>query len=708
MLVGSLILSASLRADRGRTTPSTRSVSPSFVGHAQASTHVSADPTSAGLSSASLQPPMTAPAGSATGASVSPLRMTRSGRTQTSTQSKEPPSHPSLMLSIPSAAGELPALGSQKLSGQQPAAGPPQGSPAATTPTLSSSMSAAASRTARRLFSPRSCLPCFSDSRQADIHEPDGTGAGPVGAARHSGRACAKGAHVLPSPGHSVSQNSLTAPPGLPRLQVGDGEGVAVLASPQPSAFVMCAPPESPGHPGTPKRLLSNLRTRSSTSRSFLQNVRSPSLAIEEPQHGFGALSSEEHPMSPIARQMMVMRIRSETRPPFPAAPRMAATDSEQLIGGHGSGNCSGWALETPPPSHRREMSSQSASAMLQPHANGDVSKCMLLTSLARALGSDSPTRRTWHNQTGKLSASLSNEGADLPTCLTVREVARVQAALARGVVSLGICMVRLLQQRCLAVEPPASDCRGLEEELALQRQLAAEVVTRCEVTAQAQLSMSLNMQRWTNVLPGPTDLVGSLEAGEAERVAGGLYRTLEAAAEELRAVAVAAQRRVGVSASEQRLGQGRLVELLLGCGIKPLGKKSLGSVWMHHLGRELVAVKWITIEDDPPGRGYTAAQKQSMLIREVEAMMRLKHAAIVQLLGTTTMVTPLVLAAGGASGHHVAEGAPVTGGKSLGSQGSGGGCGAGLGQQGEAPLQQATVGIVLELCMYGTLQVGC
>ena len=54
-----------------------------------------------------------------------------------------------------------------------------------------------------------------------------------------------------------------------------------------------------------------------------------------------------------------------------------------------------------------------------------------------------------------------------------------------------------------------------------------------------------------------------------------------------------------------------RPMELLLGNAVKPLGRKSMGTVWMHHFGSELAAVKWITLDDDPPHTaGYTAKQK--------------------------------------------------------------------------------------------------
>eukprot|EP00892_Ulva_mutabilis_P003035 jgi/Ulvmu1/12732/UM095_0037.1 len=688
MLVGSLIQSASRQADGGRHTPSTRSMSHSLFGNSHSCAHVSHEPCTAGLSPSHLQPPLA----SSTSKSVSPLRMALSGRTQPSAQ---PDSQPSLLLSIPSVAGEPPALGSQKLSCRpsSTAAPPDLGpvSPGAITPPPPFSMAASVSHTARRLFSPRSCLPCFSgDLHEADAAEPECPWATPPAAAPRL------------APGMPDGKHSLTAPPGLPRLQVGDslgGGGDAVLASPQVSAFTACAPPFSPVQSGTPGRMLSSLRSRSSTTRSFLRNMRSPSLAIEEPQHGFGALSSDEHPMSPIARQMMLMRIRSETRPPFSAASR--ATDDLQVPEASSSDGVGAGTLETPRPSHRREGTSHSASAMVQPHGNGGMSKSMMLTSLARALGSDSPSRMPSKNQLCNVSAALSTHGADFPKCLTLQEVARVQAALARGVVSLGIVLVQLLRQRCMMVRAVTPDSMGADEEAAVQRQRTSEVLARCQVTAQAQLSLSHNMKRWTTVLLGSTELAEDMDAAEQGGLTGSLYGALDTAVQELQEVVVAQQHSVGVSATKQQLGQGQLVELLLGSGIKPLGKKSLGSVWMHHLGWELVAVKWITIEDDPMGRGYTAAQKQSMLIREVEAMMRLQHPAIVRLLGITTMVTPLALAAGSASCGHAG---PQVG-RWSGSNDGSGRVGVGNMGAGEPQLPQATVGIVLELCMYGTLQ---
>ena len=127
-------------------------------------------------------------------------------------------------------------------------------------------------------------------------------------------------------------------------------------------------------------------------------------------------------------------------------------------------------------------------------------------------------------------------------------------------------------------------------------------------------------------------------------------------------------------------------MELLLGNAIKPLGKKSLGTVWMHHFGPDLAAVKWITLDDDPPGvSGYTAKQKQGIVLREVESMTVLQHPNIVKLLGVTSMDTP---AQQRTSHTRRADSIAQT-------------C-----ARGTAVGEKATVGIVLELCHFGTLQV--
>jgi hypothetical protein len=127
-----------------------------------------------------------------------------------------------------------------------------------------------------------------------------------------------------------------------------------------------------------------------------------------------------------------------------------------------------------------------------------------------------------------------------------------------------------------------------------------------------------------------------------------------------------------------------RPMELLLGNAVKPLGRKSMGTVWMHHFGSELAAVKWITLDDDPPHTaGYTAKQKESMMLREVEAMTVLKHPNIVTLLGITSMDTPGGLQS---SNQEAAAGSPQ--------------------RRSPQSATTATLGIVLELCHYGTLQV--
>lgn len=79
---------------------------------------------------------------------------------------------------------------------------------------------------------------------------------------------------------------------------------------------------------------------------------------------------------------------------------------------------------------------------------------------------------------------------------------------------------------------------------------------------------------------------------------------------------------------------------------VRPLGKKSMGSVWMHRFGARDTAVKWISLADDPAaslhgicaGGGYSKAQKLAMLLREVAALHQLNHPHIVALLGITVV----------------------------------------------------------------------
>jgi hypothetical protein len=157
-------------------------------------------------------------------------------------------------------------------------------------------------------------------------------------------------------------------------------------------------------------------------------------------------------------------------------------------------------------------------------------------------------------------------------------------------------------------------------------------------------------------------------------------------------------------------------MELLLGNAVKPLGKKSMGSVWMHHFGADVAAVKWITLEDDPPNTaGYTAAQKEGMMIREIEAMLHVKHPNIVQLLGVTRMETPAARRPRRPGTGHVRErsfsgscqprqlsSSDAEDARERRFSDSHGGSAA----ADTRPLPQATLGIVLELCRFGTLQV--
>jgi serine/threonine protein kinase len=142
-------------------------------------------------------------------------------------------------------------------------------------------------------------------------------------------------------------------------------------------------------------------------------------------------------------------------------------------------------------------------------------------------------------------------------------------------------------------------------------------------------------------------------------------------------------------AAAAAEVEAGRPMELLLGNAVKPLGQKSMGTVWMHHFGDELAAVKWITLDDDPPNSaGYTAKQKESMMIREIDSMSLLKHPNIVSLLGVTSMATPSQAWCGRSSPHGSLGGEEAT--------------------AGSGTAAKATIGIVLELCHFGTLQVRC
>jgi hypothetical protein len=267
------------------------------------------------------------------------------------------------------------------------------------------------------------------------------------------------------------------------------------------------------------------------------------------------------------------------------------------------------------------------------------------------------------------------------------------------------------------ATAAPRSD--AWDELQQLPAHLLAIVLARCERAAPAQLSICHNLRRWVQVLsaaesmdsdkftfacvthpPAPPARISSDVSadGQCSKESSRdnctqMCDALEESAEVLRATALAAQQSIHVAPACHAGYLELPLELLLGSAIKPLGSKSLGSVWMHHLGAEYVAVKWVKIEDDPLNRGYTAAQKQSMVIHEVEALLSLKHPNIVQFLGIATMHTPCSTQPDTVSEHSSDSGSwPASPTDSL--------------KKTNVHKNLPSVGIVLELCHYGTLQV--
>jgi hypothetical protein len=175
-------------------------------------------------------------------------------------------------------------------------------------------------------------------------------------------------------------------------------------------------------------------------------------------------------------------------------------------------------------------------------------------------------------------------------------------------------------------------------------------------------------------------------------------------------------QELIGGSGAILQEATARPMELLLGNAVKPLGKKSMGTVWMHHFGADVAAVKWITLDDDPPNTaGYSAAQKEGMMIREIEAMIHLKHPNIVQLLGVTRMETPAARRPRRGGSSHSRERSfqgsfqPRQRSFSDAEDSRERRFSDSHGSSSSAAVQQpakATLGIVLELCHFGTLQV--
>ena len=326
-----------------------------------------------------------------------------------------------------------------------------------------------------------------------------------------------------------------------------------------------------------------------------------------------------------------------------------------------------------------------------------------------------------------------------LPVALTVQEVSQVQAALARSIAALGTELVDFLQARCkkivdsisapdtggafgaaMVLERSASGSGVDVQHGSLETPLLATILARCEHAAPAQISICHNLRRWAQVLcaaesmdsdtftfacagagPMPPGTLSGENSGEVQRTTSKdscyhMCDALEESAEALRATTQAGQQAAGVAGVGDS-GDEAPLELLLGSAIKPLGCKSLGSVWMHHLGAEYVAVKWVKIEDDPLNRGYTALQKQNMVIHEVEALLSLKHPNIVQFLGIATMHTPSSTQPGAVLAE---EPEPSDCDGSLPPSPT---------DSGKQPTVQRnlpSVGIVLELCHHGTLQV--
>lgn len=520
----------------------------------------------------------------------------------------------------------------------------------------------------------------------------------------------------------SKTPRSLTPPPGLSKLQVhrpneicSTPYGDSASGSPQISPFV-CPP-------GSPISVLSPAVGKHGLTFRALLDASSPTLVIEEPVLELGPLSAKDTPVSPIARPMVRRRLA------MPQSSELSVAPSDQDDGDPSK------LSDNPVCRHRRAVS------MSLSHIQTAVPSSLCMTSSAadkHSLGKNSAGSSKHASASSSQIRQTGDAAGKLPGALTVQEVSEVQSALARGIAALGTELVGFLQVRCEAlVDSIAKDERapdhscmewehrnplpsqkertataGNADNVVPNRQLAT-ILAHCEQAAPAQLSICHNLRRWTQVLcasesldsemctflsasqaPGRISAEVSGEDDNSLDTCQQMCNKLEASTEGLRSTAQAGRQCVGAAVGCDAQIEPPM-ELLLGSAIKPLGCKSLGSVWMHHLGAEYVAVKWVKIEDQPLNRGYTAAQKQNMVIHEVEALLRLKHPNIVQFLGVTTMHTPCA--------HPTTcseEGSETNTDSSCPSSPTD------ASQKLAVRKGLPSIGIVLELCHYGTLQV--
>jgi hypothetical protein len=250
-------------------------------------------------------------------------------------------------------------------------------------------------------------------------------------------------------------------------------------------------------------------------------------MAIDEPLAALGPFTPAEQPVSPMSRDVVRRRLE-------PHHQRHSLAPRPELLNAIPSSPCAN-ALPSPTiglldaalafslnsPTKRDSSRGHSRGSPSLTESSLGLQRSVVLANLARVIpGDPGAAQSPQRNASCPLLEPAPCPGApptpdssqarsELPKSLTIEEVGRVQAALARELVTFGTELLLLLHVRCerLCVALAARQCsapRGGDAASDEGRfEKTGATLRNCQRLVQAQIAMLHNFDRWTNVL-GP------------------------------------------------------------------------------------------------------------------------------------------------------------------------------------------------------------